>query len=324
MIGGRADQPYLTVDGNVTAMTALRFPELVMALMLVLAAVLAGPGAGWAQTDDASPSPIPGPASQTERLGTALDAMGKGNPVLARVDGHEIRWSDVAASARDLPADYKGRFETILPALLGRLIDRRLLADAGRDAGLADDPAVRQQVLEFEDRVVSEAFVAKKASATVDNADLRARYEAYRRDLADRTEVRARHIQLNSREDALAVIAALDKGADFAALARARSVAPTAAQGGDMDYVTRDSMAPDFAEWAFRLKVGEYSPAPLHTAFGWHVIKVEDRREQTPRSFFEMRDELRLAATKTLLEGMLVEMRRKARIELFPPAPGSQ
>lgn len=308
------------MGGNVTAMTALRILGLTMTL--ALAAALAGPGAAWAQTGDATP--IPGPSPQTERLGTALDAMGKGNPVLARVDGHEIRWSDVAASARDLPADYKGRFETIMPALLGRLIDRRLLADAGRDAGLADDPAVRQQVLEFEDRAVSEAFVAKKASEAVDNDALRTRYEAYRRDLADRAEVRARHIQLNSREDALAVIAELDKGADFATLARARSVAPTAAQGGDMDYVTRDSMAPEFAAMAFRLKPGQYAPAPLHTAFGWHVVKVEDRREQTPRSFFEMREELRLAATTSLLESMLVEMRRTARIELFPPAPGSQ
>jgi peptidyl-prolyl cis-trans isomerase C len=83
-------------------------------------------------------------------------------------------------------------------------------------------------------------------------------------------------------------------------------------------------MAPEFAELAFRLKVGEYSPAPLHTAFGWHIVKVEDRREQTPRSFFEMRDELRQAAAKKLLDGMLADMRRAARIELFPPAPGSQ
>jgi len=302
------------MGGNVTAKTALR----TTALTLALAAGLAGPVAVWAQTDEANPAP------QTESLGTALGAMGKGNPVLARVDGHEIRWSEVAASARDLPADYKGRFETILPALLGRLIDRQLLADAGRGAGMADDPVVRQQVLKFEDRAVSEAFVAKKVSETVDNEALRARYEAYRRDLADQAEVRARHILVNSREEALAVIAELDKGADFAALARARSIAPTAAQGGDMDYFTRDSMAPEFAEMAFCLKVGQYSPAPLHTAFGWHVIKVVDRREKEPRSFFEMRDELRQAATRELLEGLLVEMRRTAKIELFPQAPESQ
>jgi len=285
-------------------------------LCLAAAAGLAAAGPSSAQTGTG------GTADNTERIGTALDALGKGNPVLARVDGYEIRWADVEASAVDLPAEYRGRIEAILPALLGRLIDRRLLAIAGRDAGLAEDPAVRKEVTAFEDRAVSEAFVEQKISAAIDTKTLRARYDEYRRRLADRAEVRARHILLKSREEALDVIAELDKGADFAALARARSLAPSAEQGGDMDYFTRDSMAPEFAEMAFRLKVGEYSPAPLETKFGWHVIKVEDRREEVPRSFFRMRDELRQDASRQLLERVLDDMRRRADIELFPEASG--
>lgn len=285
-------------------------------LILAIASVLAGPGAAGAQTGGAVP------ADTTERLGAALDAMGKGNPVLARVDGDEIRWADVAASARDLPETYQGRIEALLPALLGRLIDRRLLVRAGRDAGLAEDAAVRQKVSEFEDRLVSEAFVERNVMAAVDNAALLARYEAYRQRLADRTEVRTRHILLGSRKEALEVIAELNKGADFASLARERSLAPSAAQGGDMDYFTRDSMAPAFAELAFRLKVGDYSRAPLETKFGWYVVKVEDRRSESPKSFFDMRDQLRQEASRELLERALVELRRKADIELFPAPSG--
>jgi len=287
-------------------------------LILALAVVLAGLDAVWAQTDSPSPN------SKTERIGTALDALGKGDPVLARVDGYEIRWADVEASASDLPEAYQGRIEAILPALLGRLIDRRLLVTAGREAGLADDPGVRQKVTEFEDRAISEAFAEQKINAAIDTKALRARYEAYRQGLADRTEVRARHILLNSREAALDVIAELDAGADFATLARQRSLAPSAAQGGDVDYFTRDSMAPDFAEMAFRLEVGAYSPAPLETKFGWYVIKVEDRRGETPRSFFEMRDDLRQEAGRELLERALADLRRRADIELFPEAPNAR
>lgn len=280
-------------------------------LILACAAILPGLGAAWAQT-----------GGETERLGAALDAAGKGNPVLARVDGYEIRWADVEASARDLPETYQGRIEAILPALLGRLIDRRLLVIAGRDAGLAEDAAVRQKVTEFEDRVVSDAFVEQKITATLDTKVLRARYEAYLQRLADRTEVRTRHILLGSRADALDVIAKLNDGADFATLARARSLAPSAAQGGEMEYFTRDSMASEFAEMAFRLEVGAHSPAPLETKFGWYVIKVEDRRTETPRSFFNMRDELRQEAGRTLLDRVLAELRRTADIELFPEASG--
>ena len=283
-------------------------------LILALAAVLAGLSPVWAQTDSSSPE------NKTERIGTALDALGKGDPVLARVDGYEIRWADVQASARDLPEAYKGRIEAILPALLGRLIDRRLLVTAGREAGLADDPGVRRKVTKFEDRAISEAFAEQKIGAAIDTKALRARYDAYRQRLADRTEVRARHILLNNREAALDVIAALDAGADFAILARHRSLAPSAEQGGDVGYFTRDSMAPEFAEMAFRLTVGTYSPVPLETKFGWYVIKVEDRREETPRSFFKMRDELRQEAGRELLERALAGLRRKADIELFPEA----
>lgn len=280
-------------------------------IILAFAAVFPGLGAAWAQTD-----------GETERLGAALDATGKGNPVLARVDGYEIRWADVEASARALPKAYQGRTEAVLPALLGRLIDRRLLVIAGREAGLAEDAAVRQKVVEFEDRVIGEAFVEQKVTATLDNTVLRARYEAYLQRLADRTEVRTRHILLASRADALDVIALLNDGADFATLARARSLAPSAAQGGLLDYFTRDSMAPEFAEMAFRLKVGEYSSAPLETEFGWYVIKVEDRRTETPRSFFNMRDELRKEASRKLLDRVLADLRRTADIELFPEATG--
>lgn len=283
-------------------------------LILALAVVLAGFGTVWAQTD------TPSPSNETERIGTALDALGKGDPVLARVDGYEIRWADVEASAGDLPEAYKGRIEAILPALLGRLIDRRLLVAAGREAGLAEDPDVRRKVSAFEDRAISEAFAEQMVDAAIDTKALRTRYEAYRQRLAERTEVRARHILLNSREEALDVIAELDAGADFATLARQRSLAPSAAQGGDVDYFTRDSMAPEFAEMAFRLKVGTYSPAPLETKFGWYVIKVEDRREETPRSFFKMRDELRQEASRELIERALADLRRKADIELFPEA----
>ncbi len=277
-----------------------------------LVVALAGLSPVWAQTDS------PDPENQTERIGAALDALSKGDPVLARVDGYEIRWADVQASAGDLPEAYKGRIEAILPALLGRLIDRRLLVTAGREAGLADDPGVRRKVTEFEDRAISEAFAEQKIDAAIDTKTLRARYEAYRQRLADRTEVRARHILLNSREEALDAIAALDAGADFTILAQHRSQAPSAEQGGDVGYFTRDSMAPEFAEMAFRLKVGTYSPAPLETKFGWYVIKVEDRREETPRSFFKMRDDLRQEAGRELLERALADLRRRADIELFP------
>ncbi|MEE8507131.1 MAG: peptidylprolyl isomerase, partial [Kiloniellales bacterium] len=125
---------------------------------------------------------------------------------------------------------------------------------------------------------------------------------------------------LESEADAWAAIAALDAGTDFAALARDRSVGPTGVQGGDLDYFTRDTMVPEFADAAFALEVGAYSRAPVKTEFGWHIIKVEDRRAETPPSFFQMRGKLRNEISRDLLNVLLSQLRSQAKIELYPEA----
>ncbi len=154
----------------------------------------------------------------------------------------------------------------------------------------------------------------------VNTAMLRARYDAYVEKLTAGRQVRARHILLKSESDAWAAIAALDAGTDFAALARDRSVGPTGAPGGDLDYFTRETRGPEFADAAFALEVGAYSRAPVKTEFGWHIIKIEDRRAETPPSFFRMRRELRKEISRDLLNGLLSQLRSRAKIELYPEA----
>jgi peptidyl-prolyl cis-trans isomerase C len=257
-------------------------------------------------------------------LGTALDEIAKEDPLLARVNGQEIRWTDIVKSARDLPERYRSQVEVIFPALLERLIDLRLIVWAAREAGLAEDEEMRGRVAEFEDRLISETFVQREVADRITTEMVRARYDAYVAQLAARAEVRARHILLDSEEEAGEAIAALDAGADFAELARTRSLGPTAEQGGDLDYFTRDNMTPEFAEAAFGLEVGEYSRTPVKTQFGWHVIKVEDRRAQRPAGFFEMDDKLREEITRELMDDLLRGLRARAEIDLYPEARRSR
>jgi peptidyl-prolyl cis-trans isomerase C len=257
---------------------------------------------------------------KTKRLGAALDEMAKEDPLLARVNGQEIRWSDVAESARDLPEEYRSQVEVIFPALLQRLIDVRLIVWAAREAGLAADEDVRALVTAFEERMISEAFIRRQVADRVTLAMVRARYDAYVERLAARAEVRARHILVDSEDAAKEIIAALEAGADFAELARERSLGPTAGPGGDLDYFTRENMTPAFAEAAFALEVGDYSRTPVKTDFGWHVIKVEDRRAEEVPGFFEMRAELREKISRELMDELLRDLRERAEIELYPEA----
>ena len=243
-----------------------------------------------------------------------------GNPLLAPVNGREIRWADIEKSAQGLPEEIRSKLETIFPALLQRLIDVQLLIWAAREDGLAEDAEVRRLVSEYEDRVLSDTLIRRQVADRVTEDMLRARYGAHIEGLAARAEVWARHILLDSEVRAREVIAALDAGADFAALARERSLGPTAEHGGDIDYFTRDNMIPGFAAAAFALEVGHYSPDPVRTEFGWHVIMVEDRRAEGAASFEEMRDELRESAIRELLDSLLRDLRGRAEIE-YPEAP---
>ena len=291
--------------------------------------LLAGQPGAWAQRSDgaaadappASPAPPAPPAPPaTERLGTALENIGQGNPLLARVNGREIRWADIEKSAQGLPEEIRSQLGTIFPALLQRLIDVELLIWAAREDGLAEDAEVRRLVSEYEDRVLSDTLIRRRVADRVTEDMLRARYDAHVEGLAARTEVWARHILLDSELRARDVIAALDAGADFVELARARSLGPTAEQGGDLDYFTRDNMIPGFAAAAFALEAGQYSPDPVHTEFGWHVIKIEDRRAEPAASFGEMREDLRDSAIRELLDELLRDLRGRAEIEFYPEA----
>ncbi len=286
---------------------------------MVLAALPAGQPGAWAQQSGGEAAEAPPGPPATERLGTALKDIGRGNPLLARVNGREIRWADIEKSAQGLPEEIRSQLETIFPALLQRLIDVELLVWAAREAGLAEDAEVRRLVSEYEDRVLSDTLIRRQVADRVTEDMLRARYDAHIEDLAARAEVWARHILLDSEARARDVIAALDAGADFAALAREGSLGPTAEQGGDLDYFTRDNMVADFAAAAFALEVGRYSPEPVQTEFGWHVIKVEDRRAEAAASFEEMRDELRQSTIRELLDELLRDLRGRAEIE-YPEA----
>ena len=285
-------------------------------LAAVLAALLAGQPGAWAQQSGGDAPPDP-PA--TERLGAALQEIGRENPLLAVVNGKEIRWADIEKSAQALPEKMRSQLETIFPALLQRLIDVQLLVWAAREDGLAEDAEVRRLVAEYEDRVLSDTLIRRQVADRVTEDMLRARYHAKIAGLAARAEVWARHILLDSEARAREVIAALDAGADFATLARARSLGSTADQGGDLDYFTRDNMVPGFAAAAFALEVGQYSPDPVRTEFGWHVIKIEDRRTEGAVSFEGMRDELRESAIRELLDELLRDLRGRAEIA-YPEA----
>jgi peptidyl-prolyl cis-trans isomerase C len=266
---------------------------------------------------DAAPS---GP--EVARLKEAFQQMNVQNPVVARVNGQEIRWAEVVATADDLPAQYREQIESVFPALLDRLVDLRLLADAARAEGLDNDPAVAKRVAAFEDRVLSSSLLERHLTERVTTAALRERYDALVAARRGDREIRARHILLDSEAAAAAAIARLDQGEVFISLASELSAGPSAARGGDLGYFLPSRMAPPFADAAVALEPGDYTRVPVETEFGWHVILLVDRSADNIPSFLDMQDQLREEATKTAVDRLLLSLRHQAALEMFPEDAG--
>lgn len=235
--------------------------------------------------------------------------------VVATVNGEEIRGSDVAMLFSSLPAQYRqSTIDTIYPRLVESLVDRKLLAQAARREGLADTAEVKRRLAYFTDETLQNAFFAHRVEAKLTEERLRAAYETMIAARQPDVEVRARHILLEGEEEAKAVIAELEAGADFAELAKRKSTGPSGANGGDLGYFTQAKMVP-----AFALEKGAITTAPVETRFGWHVIKVEDRRETPPPSFEDVRTSIRDQQARQLISELTASLRAAAEVRRFGP-----
>ena len=203
--------------------------------------------------------------------------------------------------------------------LLNRLVDRKLGARVAERQGLQDDAEVKRRLDYYREQVLQERYLVLGVERVLTEERLRQAYERMVAGRATDQEVRARHILVETEAEAKAVIAELAAGADFVETAKARSTGPSAAEGGDLGYFARDSMVEAFAEAAFALATREITQAPVKTQFGWHVIRLEDRRTTAPPSFEDSVDELRRTEAQLVIDELTAALREDAEIELFEP-----
>ena len=238
--------------------------------------------------------------------------------VVARVSGEEIFLIEILRMAERLPDQYKQLpLPAVYPSLLQRSIDARLVAAAGRAAGYAENDEVKKRLRDAESQIISEIFLTEAVGKRITEDTLRAEYEKQKASLAGDEQVKARHILLETEEDAKAVIEALDKGEDFAALASEKSTGPSASSGGDLGWFGKGQMVPEFSDAAFGMDPGNYTQEPVKTQFGWHVILVEDRKVGEAPPFEQARQQISSQMSGTILQEMLKDLRAKTEVEQF-------
>ncbi len=240
------------------------------------------------------------------------------DPIVAVVNGAEVHRSAVEAVTRSLPQQMQqAPIEQIYPVLLDRVIDFKLIEAEAEKSDLADDPDVQKSLAQARAAVLRDAMLQQQIEEGSTEDALKARYEEMKqKDGFASEEVHARHILLATEDDAKAVIEELEGGADFEALAKEKSTGPSAPQGGDLGYFKQGQMVPEFGDAAFAMEVGATSAEPVQTQFGFHVIKVEDKRTVEP-SFEESEPQIRQDVAREIVTALVEDLREGAEIERF-------
>ena len=177
---------------------------------------------------------------------------------------------------------------------------------------------MKKRIRYVEGQYVYEAYVEKIVAERATEAKLKEAYEAFVKDFKGEEEVRASHILVKTEQEAKDIIAQLEKGADFAKLAKEKSIDPTKDRNsGDLGFFSKEQMVKEFADAAFALKKGETAKVPVKTQFGWHVIRVADRRAGAPPKFDEVKEQLRQKLAETIAQEEIAKLRGAAKIQRF-------
>jgi peptidyl-prolyl cis-trans isomerase C len=249
----------------------------------------------------------------TDGSNAAVDPLGPSH--VATVNGvpiHESIFRLYALNGLQKNADDLTDEERSL--VLEDLIRFRILMDAATQSDLLSERRVAAELelarLQIVARTMAGRYLEQNPAT---EAELRAAYNE-NLDRLRSTQFKAKHILLESEEDAAAVIVELNEGADFVELAREKSTGPTAPQGGDLGWFTAESMVEPFANAVLAMEPGRHSTAPVRTQFGWHVILVEDRREQQAPGLDAVRAELVNAVERRKLEAYVEQLKESVQV----------
>lgn len=244
--------------------------------------------------------------------------------VIARVDGEDIRQSDLIAFIQTLPPQLQSQAQFLMPQLVDQLVNNALVTGAGRKADLAEDGEVRARMTELESIIIRQVYVQRTIDARVTDAKVVEAYEAYLAENPPEAQLTARHILVEEEEAAKALIVELDGGADFATLADAHS--KDSGAGGQLPPFVKGDMVAEFGDAAFAMEVGSYSAAPVQTQFGYHIIKIEERSMTEPPSIEALDRQLRDQAAQEVVQELYAELRGQAEVEVLlgRPAPEAE
>ena len=244
-----------------------------------------------------------------------------GGKVLAKVNGADITDDDVKLAQSELGPNL-GNVppEQRTTVLVEYLMENRLMTAAADKEGFGADASMAARADYYKGRAMKDIYFEKKIQGAVTDADAKLIYDKQVAAMKPVEEVRASHILVEKKEEADDVEAKLKAGGDFAALAKEKSKdTGSGANGGDLGYFAKGQMVKPFEDTAFNMKTGDVSE-PVQSQFGWHIIKLIDKRNRPAPEFDKVKDRILAGLLQQKAEEVISGLRKDAKIEYVDEA----
>lgn len=240
--------------------------------------------------------------------------------VVAKVNGKVITEADLKLADSEIGGDLGSLPDsTKRRVLVEYLIEHSLFADAAEAQKLGQGQAYDERMQYWRRRALRDTFFDVKVRDSVTDAEAKKFYDAQVGQLKPQEEVRARHILVESKDKAVEIFEKIAHGADFGQMAKEFSKDPgTKDDGGDLGFFSRGQMVPQFEEAAFKLQAGDVSQ-PVETQFGWHLIRIDEKRDRKPPQFEEVKERILLSMVHRKAQEVVTELRNKAQVEYIDP-----
>lgn len=268
--------------------------------------------------DATTAEPAAGAAEDAVAADGTRNVVEPGNPVVAKVGSQEVTRLDVFNFIRELPENMRSMpVEQLYPMALDQVINANIVNEKVASIDLSSNEDVKKQLEEAKKQIERNVFIQQELDKRVTDDKLKAAYEEYKSKLEPVEEVKARHILVKDEAKAAELISQIKGGAAFEELAKANSTDGTAPLGGELGYFAKASVVPEFGEAAFSIAPGSMSETPVKTQFGYHVIKVEDKRMRPAPEFEQAKAFLSGDLRRKELDALIAEWKSGVTVEKF-------
>jgi peptidyl-prolyl cis-trans isomerase C len=260
---------------------------------------------------------IASPSSMAQS--TTAEPLSGEDKTVATVNGYEIKTSEVRMAFDDVIGQLPNMPPKLrFPFVVEFLIERHLLAQVAAKDGIGESDDYKRRLAAYQAKALRDSYLAQKITPSVTDAEIKAAYEKEASKVKQTERVRARHILVATEKEATDIEGKLQKGTKFEDLAKQYSLDGSKDYGGDLGYFTAPEMVKEFSEAAFKLKVGEVS-APVKTDYGWHIIRMDDRKMGAAQPFDQVKGAIRNVLVRDKVQAMLASLQGTAKVEILDP-----